>query len=155
MRGLYDHGSNIAKVMKEGLQAIVGMGDRVRLWDDIELEGVCLNEAFPRIFALASNKVGCVMEYGSRSGSRSDSSLIWNIKLRRPCFNWEKDQWTSFRRCLDRIVIRDSISDSVGWALCTSGEFSVKSVWQNLEQREDGESVFLIGFGEVYALLRL
>ena len=38
------------KVLEEELQVIVGRGDRVRTWDDINFEGVSVKDAFPRIF---------------------------------------------------------------------------------------------------------
>ncbi|KAK0599556.1 hypothetical protein LWI29_006326 [Acer saccharum] len=134
--GLFEQGSTIAKVLEEGIQVIVGSGDRARLWEDIRIEGVRLKEAFPRIFSLTSNKSGSVKEFGRWSGGR----WFWKIDLRRPCFDWEQNQWIAFNSCLDNIVIRDSISDTIGWSWCSTGQFSVKLVWKNLEENFVGNS---------------
>ncbi|KAK3200402.1 hypothetical protein Dsin_023817 [Dipteronia sinensis] len=109
------------------------------LWSDIAVNGVPLKEAFPIIFALTYNKVGCVSEYGKWSGS----VWSWHIPLRRACFNWELEQWDRFKNSLDSIKIQEYIPDTIGWSLCPDGQFSVKSFRIGLDsgQNEDPSAV--------------
>ena len=63
----------------------VGSGDRARLWFDFKVDGRPLVEAFPRIHALACNKLGFVRNLGRCVNDFWE----WEVKLRRPVFNWE------------------------------------------------------------------
>ena len=96
-------------------------GDRARLWDEVRIDGVKLKEVFPRMFSLASNKIGRVEDYEVWT----DSRWRWNISLRRLCFNWELEQWESFMNSLDSIKIKGTILDTIGWSFCSDGQFSV------------------------------
>ncbi|KAK3188936.1 hypothetical protein Dsin_028497 [Dipteronia sinensis] len=54
-----------ANIVKNGLQMVIGRGDEIRLWQDVKWDSVPFMRAFPRIYVLASNKIGCVNEFGS------------------------------------------------------------------------------------------
>lgn len=62
---LFKPGSRTAKVCEEGLQVVIGCGNKVRFWEDIIVESVQLKEAFPRIFPLAAVKEGFISDFGS------------------------------------------------------------------------------------------
>ncbi|KAK2651413.1 hypothetical protein Ddye_011269 [Dipteronia dyeriana] len=126
-------GSKKAKVLQEGLKVIVGKGDRIRLWKDIKVKGVLMKEAFPRIFALSSNKVDCLEVYGNIVGDVWN----WDILLRKPCFGREMNQWEFFRSSLQKITIFKSTSDTIGWMFSPNGKFYVNSFWEKLD---DGNS---------------
>ncbi|KAK2659388.1 hypothetical protein Ddye_005921 [Dipteronia dyeriana] len=87
VRSLFLEGHRACKLIKEGFRVVVGNGERAKLWEDIKWENIPLERAFPRLFALSSNKEGFVKDYGRREGSR----WIWNVVLRRPVFDWEID----------------------------------------------------------------
>ena len=89
-------------IVKKGFQVIIGNGERVRFWQDVCWDSVPLKLAFPRIFALASNKSGMVYEFGNWV----DSKWVWDVQLRRPVFNWESDQWSCFKLSLESIMLR-------------------------------------------------
>ncbi|KAK3205479.1 hypothetical protein Dsin_019525 [Dipteronia sinensis] len=67
--GLFDHGSESAKILKEGLRVVVGRGDRARLWYDLVVDGMPLKEVFPRVFSLAAVEDDCVIDYGNKDGN--------------------------------------------------------------------------------------
>ncbi|KAK3183579.1 hypothetical protein Dsin_030865 [Dipteronia sinensis] len=87
---------------------------------------------FPRIFALASTKVGVVAEFGSWQGQ----SWVWEVKTRRPLFDWERAQWAAFIRRLDQYKPCLGISNAVAWSCSSNGLFSVGSFRQCLEELE-------------------
>ncbi|KAK2644589.1 hypothetical protein Ddye_019784 [Dipteronia dyeriana] len=63
------NGSISAQILKEEVRVLVGKEDRASLWSDIMVEGSSLKEVFPRIYALAMDKLGCISNYGHREGS--------------------------------------------------------------------------------------
>ncbi|KAK2641042.1 hypothetical protein Ddye_022805 [Dipteronia dyeriana] len=89
----------------------------------------CLREACPRSFALSSRKEVNLAEFGKWQGSQ----WIWEIPLRRPCFDREKEQWRMFMSCLDAIPIRKEISDILSWTYSPDGRFIVRSFRYGLE----------------------
>ena len=79
---LLAQGSKNAKLLQDGLNVIVGRSDRVKSWSDIKVEEIPLKEIFPIIYALVVNKRGSLRDYSFRDGNE----WIWEITLRRPCF---------------------------------------------------------------------
>ncbi|KAK2654081.1 hypothetical protein Ddye_013937 [Dipteronia dyeriana] len=110
-------------IIKNGLQVVCGNGERIKLWKDIVWDSIPLKLAFPRIFVLSSNKEGAVKDFGNLEGSK----WVWDIKLRRPNFGWEREQWQVFVMSLDNINVRKDFHDTIVWVHCTNGIFSVSS----------------------------
>ncbi|KAK2636977.1 hypothetical protein Ddye_031769 [Dipteronia dyeriana] len=132
-------GSVSAKILKEGFRVVVGRGDKARLWEDVLVEEFPLRVAFPRIFTLAVNKLGCIRDFWSSDGLASR----WEVRLRRTLFDWELDQWRCFKVCLDNLSISDSVQDTLGWVHDSKGCFTVKSFWKCFEVGNAGvRSVF-------------
>ncbi|KAK2654224.1 hypothetical protein Ddye_014080 [Dipteronia dyeriana] len=86
--------------------------------DTVQLKLAC-----PRVFALAIKKKGVIQEFGFWQGSK----WVWNIALHRPLFDWEKIQWSLFLRNLENFKIRRSIPDTLAWAFCPDGKFTMGS----------------------------
>ncbi|KAK3206841.1 hypothetical protein Dsin_020887 [Dipteronia sinensis] len=83
-------------VLKEGLQVVVGNGERVRFWEDLKWDSVPLQTAFPRMFSLSSNKEGRLHDFGRWQGL----TWIWEVPLRRAVLGWEQEQWRCFMAAL-------------------------------------------------------
>ncbi|KAK2637325.1 hypothetical protein Ddye_032117 [Dipteronia dyeriana] len=64
-KGLLKDGSKSARVIKKGLQTMVGCGERADFWSDICLDGRPLKETFLMCFALAVKKLGMVQDFGN------------------------------------------------------------------------------------------
>ncbi|KAK3190292.1 hypothetical protein Dsin_029853 [Dipteronia sinensis] len=96
----------------------------------LPLSGNAKREAFPRIYALASQKDGLVCELGRWEGD----CWIWDIPLRRSIFDWEIAQWNGFKLALNCISIRFGCPDALAWTFCPNGSFSVKSFRRCLEE---------------------
>ena len=67
---LFLGGSNSEKILREGIVVVVGNGEKAKFWDDILVDTTALKVAFPRLYALASIKTGCVRDFGSWDGGR-------------------------------------------------------------------------------------
>ena len=66
-------------------------------------------------------------------GRWENMKWVWDVKLRRPFFNWELDQRNSFMLVLDSISVRVNIQDALAWSFSTNGIFSVSSFRRCLE----------------------
>ncbi|KAK3219557.1 hypothetical protein Dsin_013527 [Dipteronia sinensis] len=80
---LFETGSKSATILNEGIQVIVGNGERAVFWKDLLWNSIPLKVAFPRSFALDINKEGAVRDHGRWEGSK----WVWKVDLRRPIFD--------------------------------------------------------------------
>ncbi|KAK3221054.1 hypothetical protein Dsin_015024 [Dipteronia sinensis] len=67
---LFKIGSRSEKVIYEGVKVVIGDGSIVRFWHEIMVGSVALKEAFPRVFALASDKEGFISDCGNWLGNK-------------------------------------------------------------------------------------
>ncbi|OMP01365.1 hypothetical protein COLO4_11923 [Corchorus olitorius] len=109
----------------------VGNGECIFFWSDMWIENVVPKEHFPRIFALACNKLGKVKDYGSMQ----DGRWTWHIQLRRSLFGWEVQQWENLMSLLKECVINPDFRDMLVWKHSTSGMFSAKSFYKAAAMR--------------------
>ncbi|KAK3213095.1 hypothetical protein Dsin_017801 [Dipteronia sinensis] len=102
------------------------------------IEGSCFGEgengqlksACPRIYALSIHKQGAISNFRKWLGSQ----WVWEVPLRKPLFDWEKEHWRMFLSCLDCINVRNSASDIQVWVNSPDGIFSVRSFQKSLEE---------------------
>ncbi|KAK8558791.1 hypothetical protein V6N12_042087 [Hibiscus sabdariffa] len=66
-------------------------------WSDKWIENACLKELFPRISALATNKIGKVANFGHCE----ETVRRWDVSLRRPLFDCELGVWEAFIQSLE------------------------------------------------------
>ena len=63
----------------------IGVGDKIRFWEDSWVNNNSLKSIYPRLYALSVDQGLKVKEVGSWV----DSVWIWNLRWRRPGFEWE------------------------------------------------------------------
>ena len=101
----------------------VGDGLKTRFWEDICLGDRSLAEQYPSLFAIVHRKnvtVGQVL---------ANNPL--NIEFRR---NLSGNRWNRWLHLVQRLInvnLSES-TDSFVWKLTTSGEFAVKSMYEDL-----------------------
>ncbi|KAK3199960.1 hypothetical protein Dsin_023375 [Dipteronia sinensis] len=95
---LFKEGSISMKILDEGLQIVVGNGESVSFWNDAWCDSISLKDRYPRIYALATKKLGFIKEFGSWQEDR----WVWKVQMRRRLFDWELDVWSSFNANIDR-----------------------------------------------------
>ncbi|RVW99876.1 LINE-1 reverse transcriptase-like [Vitis vinifera] len=76
---------------------VVGDGEKVKFWKDKWCETIPLSEAFPSLFALASNKEAWVNEVWTTEGEWGGS---WNPCFNRPFNDWELEEVERLFCCL-------------------------------------------------------
>ncbi|KAK3219133.1 hypothetical protein Dsin_013103 [Dipteronia sinensis] len=81
------------KLLDNGIKVVVGRGDKAKLWSNVLVGSIPLNNFFPIIFALVCNKNGSVREYGKWE----NENWKWDVSMRRPLFSWELEQWECFQ----------------------------------------------------------
>ncbi|GMI90228.1 hypothetical protein like AT4G29090 [Hibiscus trionum] len=109
--------------LRKNLGIKIGNGKNIKFWSDIWLGDTSLQVRFPRIFALATNKLCYIADVGRRG----PSGWSWEIQLRRNVFDWERLQWADLLNCLNSVPIQGLEHDWIQWRGSTDGCFSVKS----------------------------
>nr|KAK3205401.1 hypothetical protein Dsin_019447 [Dipteronia sinensis] len=94
------------KIHYDGLQVVIGRGDRACFWTDIRCEGTPLMEVFPRIFALSKDKKGVVENFGHWQENNSSEDYLYKK------FLWKglcrpKVEIFAWQLCRGRILVRD------------------------------------------------
>ncbi|KAK3193895.1 hypothetical protein Dsin_025205 [Dipteronia sinensis] len=74
---LFENNTSTTSSLMEGLQIVIGRGDRASFWEDIRWDSIPLRVAFPQIFALSSKKVGKILSSKGR-GLRVEPHERWN-----------------------------------------------------------------------------
>ncbi|KAK8996005.1 hypothetical protein V6N11_076255 [Hibiscus sabdariffa] len=62
----------------------VGNGRTLDFWNDKWVNGQCLRNTYHRVYALATRKTEKIADFGTWD----DSVWRWEVRLRRPPFNW-------------------------------------------------------------------
>ncbi|RVW88351.1 hypothetical protein CK203_040975 [Vitis vinifera] len=91
---------------------VVGDDEKVKFWKDKWCETIPLCEAFPSLFALASNKEAWVNEVWTAEGERGGS---WNPCFNRPFNDWELEEVERLFCCLEGKKVRVDEEDRVKW----------------------------------------
>ncbi|KAK2649662.1 hypothetical protein Ddye_017151 [Dipteronia dyeriana] len=76
---MYNENSRSTQVLQEGSKVIIGEGNRASFWEDIRVEESALKVFFPRIFALATKKVGVVCSESGRIRRGISDVLVWTV----------------------------------------------------------------------------
>ena len=98
----------------------LGDGRCIRFWWDEWIDGVVLKSAFPRIYALSTNKFGKVHEFGCLR----NNVWPWKILLPKRVFGWELQQWLDLLFSLREFVVCDKLKDSFIWKRSPKGKYS-------------------------------
>ena len=109
---------------------VVGDGEKVKFWKDKWCETITLSEAFPSLFALASNKEAWVNEVWTAEGEWGGS---WNPCFNRPFNDWEMEEVERLFCCLEGKKVRRDEEDRVKWMASKDGDFSVKSLYRTMQ----------------------
>ncbi|KAK3211873.1 hypothetical protein Dsin_016579 [Dipteronia sinensis] len=120
---MFEKDTSTASCLKEGIQIVIGRGDRASFWEDIQWDAIPLRVAFPQIYALSNKKVGKVCEFGKWKGVNWE----WDVPLRRHLFDWENEQLNCLITALDNVKLRNWIPDTISWSFSPNGAFSVSS----------------------------
>lgn len=99
------------------------------------MEGDNLKDRFPRIYALARNKNGCINEFGHWEHD------LWrrDVELRRMPFGWEEQRWSQFRAIVEEYHLNKEMEDKLLWKRSASGNYTVKAFCKEL-MHSDGSS---------------
>jgi hypothetical protein len=123
----------------ESIRRKVGDGAKTSFWTSKWIGNEPLATVFPRLFSLANNKEGTVLDLVGSGGER----LEWNFTWRRNLFQWEEDLVVGLRGLLESVVLKVD-EDCWEWIPGAEGIFSVKSAY-NLLDKELGNEEELAG----------
>ncbi|KAE8713501.1 hypothetical protein F3Y22_tig00110206pilonHSYRG00009 [Hibiscus syriacus] len=101
----------------------IGNGKSISFWSDLWIGEFPLKLLFPRIFALSTNKLGTVVDFGSFDSN----GWGWNIQTRRSLCDWEIEQLAELLDMLKNINLLEHLEDCLLWDGSGEGLFSVKA----------------------------
>ncbi|KAE8716200.1 Phospholipid-transporting ATPase 2 [Hibiscus syriacus] len=116
----------IGSCLRSHAKLQIGNGKSIYFWSDTWNGDFPLKLLFPRIFALSSNKLGKVADFGSFGSS----GWVWNIMTRRNLCDWEVEQLVGLLDSLKNINLVQSLEDSCCGSVgesCLAGVSSTKS----------------------------
>ncbi|RVW15066.1 putative ribonuclease H protein [Vitis vinifera] len=128
--GLWKAISKMGHQVNSFVGFVVGDGEKVKFWKDKWCETIPLSEAFPSLFALASNKEAWVNEVWTTEGEWGGS---WNPCFNRPFNDWELEEMERLFCCLEGKKVRGDEEDKVKWMASKNGDFSVKSLYRTMQ----------------------
>ncbi|XP_075658741.1 uncharacterized protein LOC142628552 [Castanea sativa] len=126
------------EVFSKNCQFVVGLGNRVRFWQDGWYGDHSLQVAFPRLYGIAIDKEAFVEASLSRQGM--DDRRILDVRFIREFNDWEMDEGLHFLRILGANTPPMDVRDRMRWKLKPNGEFDIQSYYNKL--RDSSSIVF-------------
>ena len=112
----------------------VGVGSRIRFWDDVWCTDGSLKDAYPELFRLARDKDACVADNFQRLGD----SIHWEVTFSRLAQDWELESFLSFLELLYAVTITGNEEDKVCWQPSQAHIFQVSSYYTTLTGKGGG-----------------
>ncbi|CAJ2647958.1 unnamed protein product [Trifolium pratense] len=108
----------------QGVIKRIGCGDQTKFWRDIWVGTVPLQERFPRLFSVSTQK-DCNVE---DLREMVEGAVNWRFAWRRRLFVWEENLVVELLQIINQVVLSDD-RDKWGWAYNGGGEFTVTSCY--------------------------
>jgi hypothetical protein len=126
--GLWKHIRQGWNSFANGIRFEVGLGSKVRFWQDIWCGDQPLKYTFPSLFSIARYKEAWVKDnFIWRNGN-----VEWNVIFVRSVQDWELGMVLSFFDRLYSCKIFHGNVDRIRWSLSKKGKFEVKSFYKAL-----------------------
>ena len=106
------------------------MALEVKFWKDLWCENQSLEEAFPFLFNLSTNKEGWVAE----AWEENEVGGSWGLCFTRHLNDWEVGEVENLLSKLHPLTIRRGVNDSLRWKENKNGTFSVKSFYSSFSR---------------------
>ncbi|KAL9690818.1 hypothetical protein QQ045_011229 [Rhodiola kirilowii] len=116
--------SEVATAFREGLKLKLGRGNEISFWDDVWLGVKSFKDQYPKLYTLALDnqlKVG-------EMGYWLDGVWHWQVRFRRPLYQWEDALKNELLEGLNHVHPRDRDNDSIVWAYSQDGRYSTNTL---------------------------
>ncbi|KAL4305219.1 hypothetical protein AHAS_Ahas16G0056400 [Arachis hypogaea] len=130
----------ILRVFREGLQLIVGDGNRTSFWHSRWIKGGALKDRFPKPFSVTFGKDCHISDCGIWDGL----SWVWQFQWRCQLWPWEQEEVQELLKSLPKLGAFRGGDDSVAWQFDSSGSFSMNSFLQAYLNHQ-GQGVGVVG----------
>lgn len=110
----------------------MGIGDKVRFWDDVWLGEVPLKERFSRLYRISTQQNNRISEVGNWE----EGVWRWEFNWRREMRAGEEDLFNILFDCLSLSSLSLESTDSWRWRYSTNGKFSTKIAYKRYKQIE-------------------
>ena len=123
-------------------QSVVGLGNKVRFWQDGWYRNQPFQLAFPRLYGIAIDKEVSVEDSLSRQGA--EDRRIWDVCFIREFNDWEMVEGLHFLHILGANTSPMDVGDRMKWKLKPNGDFNILEKLYG-KQRPLDEFPFLFG----------
>ena len=104
-------------------QSVVGLGNKVRFWQDGWYRDQPFQLAFPRLYGIAIDKEVSVEDSLSRQGA--EDRRIWDVRFIREFNDWEMVEGLHFLHILGANTSPMDVGDRMKWKLKPNGDFNI------------------------------
>ena len=111
-------------------QLVVGLGNKVRFWQDGWYGDQHFQVAFLRLYGIAIDKEAFVEASLARQGA--EDRRIWNVRFVWDFNDWEMDEGRHFLRILGATTPSMDVGDRLRWKLKPNGDFDIQSYYNKL-----------------------
>ena len=118
------------RISAKNCQRVVGLGNRVRFWQDGWYGDQPFQLAFPRLYGIAIDKEVSVKASLSRQGA--EERRIWDVCFIREFYDWEMDEGLYFVCLLGANTPPMDVGCQMRWKLKPYGEFDIRSFYNKL-----------------------
>ncbi|GLT33516.1 hypothetical protein SLA2020_080980 [Shorea laevis] len=119
---------SLLEMLVKGFKCKVGDGSCVNFWSDKWVGENPLNNLFPRLFALTTNREGLIKDMGHWSGD----SWVWDCRWRHGCAGRTVGEEEQLGELINGVELRMDGVDSWTWIHSGDGSYSVKMAYDFL-----------------------
>ena len=101
--------SKIRSIIEEGMLVKLGNGTSIRFWHDSWCEAGIFKRIFPRLYIISLQKNSFI----SQMVNWNEESWVWNLRLRRTLYEWEKDEASTLKHHIEQKCPNREMVDGV------------------------------------------
>jgi hypothetical protein len=114
--------------LKHVVEKRLGNGSTIRFWKDVWVAGQSLQELFPRLFGISTQKEAMISDVGWWD----NGVWRWGLMWRRNFFVWEENLLVELLNVVSQVTLSE-VEDRWVWIPGGENNFSVKSLYVYLE----------------------
>lgn len=111
-----------------GLKRKIGIGNKIKFWEDVWYGPTSLENLFPRLYSVSNDKNSEIQKLGEWVCGQ----WVWKLSWRRSFFEWEQQMWAEFYIILPAGPLNGE-QDTWEWVFDGSRSYSSKSGYKCLQ----------------------
>lgn len=122
--------NNLTDWFQGGLKRKIGIGNKIRFWEDVWYGPNSFKDIFPRLYMVSNDKNSEIQKLGEWVGEH----WVWNLSWRRSLFAWEQQMWAEFSDLVFPASPLKGGDDIWEWSNDGSRSYTSKSGYKCLQE---------------------